>query len=58
MLGPLGPLWVVKILAAIAGLGVVAAIVARAKGCAFLPWLAYGVSLPVVALPHAVLLRP
>src|SRR5205814_4665562 len=53
-LGPLGPWWVAKLLIAVVLLGVVAALVARAKGHPFLPWLVYGVSLPVVALPHAI----
>ena len=52
-MGPLGPWWVAQLILAVGGLGLVAAVVARAKGLAFVPWLLYGVSLPVVALPHA-----
>ena len=54
LLGPLGPWWVAKLLIAVALLGLAAALVARAKGRAFLPWLFYGVSLPLVALAHAI----
>ena len=38
-------------------LGFATAFVARAKGRSFLPWLAYGAVLGVVALPHVLLLR-
>ena len=51
--GPLGPWWVARLLIAVALLGLAAALVARAKRRAFLPWLLYGVSLPLVALPHS-----
>jgi hypothetical protein len=39
-------------------LGFVPATVARHKGRSFLAWWAYGTILIVVALPHALLLRP
>ena len=55
ILGPLGPMWVAKILAILGLMGVLAAVVARMKGHAFLPWLMHGLSMPVVALPHALL---
>jgi hypothetical protein len=55
VVGALGPWWVAKVLLGIGLLGLVAAAVARARGHRFWPWLIYGVSLPVVALPHAVL---
>ena len=54
VLGPLGPWWVAKVLLAVVLLGVATALVVRIKGHPFLPWLVYGVSLPVVALPHAI----
>ncbi len=53
LLGPLGPWWVAKLLGATAALGILAALIARARGQPFWPWAFYGVSLPVVALPHA-----
>lgn len=39
-------------------LGLAAAFIARAKGQPFLPWLAYGLLLGVVAVPHALFMRP
>src|SRR5207244_2524992 len=42
VLGPLGPMWVAKVLILIGLAGVLAAVIARAKGHAFLPWLMYG----------------
>jgi len=53
-LGPLGPWWVAKLLVVVVLLGLTAALIARAKGHAFLPWLFYGASLPLIALPHAI----
>ena len=45
-----------KLLLAIGLAGFIAAVVARAKGHPFLPWLLHGVSLPIVALPHALII--
>ena len=53
VLGPLGPWWVARIVLAVAAAGIVTALVAPARRRPFLPWLLCGVSLPVVALPHA-----
>src|SRR5207244_2949985 len=58
VLGSLGPWWVARLLIVVALLGLAAALVARAKGRAFLPWLFYGVSLPLIALPHAIGIAP
>jgi hypothetical protein len=55
ILGPLGPMWVAKVLAILGVMGVTAALVAWSKGQAFLPWLMHGLSMPVVALPHALI---
>jgi len=56
--GPLGPWWVARWLLAVGLAGLVAAVVAWIKGRPFLPWLVYGVGLPVVALPHACVVAP
>jgi hypothetical protein len=57
VLGPLGPTWVAKVLILIGLAGILAAVIARAKGREFLPWLLYGLSLPIVALPHAIIAK-
>lgn len=36
-------------------LGVVAATIAKSKGYSFFLWLLYGVIIPIVAIPHAIL---
>jgi hypothetical protein len=53
--GDLGPVWVAEVVALIGLVGLLTALLAAGRGRAFVPWLLYGVSLPVVALPHALL---
>ena len=39
-------------------LGLIPAMIARSKGREFLPWWLYGALLFIVALPHALLMKP
>jgi hypothetical protein len=39
-------------------LGLITAAIAKSKGRSFLPWWIYGTALFVVALPHALLMKP
>lgn len=51
-----GPMFVIEWTAALLALGLAAALVAAARGERFTPWCLFGLVLPVVALPSALLL--
>ena len=42
----------------IACLGIITGLIAESKGRSFLGWWVYGAALFIVALPHAILLKP